>query len=196
MTRLLADRAQLVDIVRRHNPSADIKQCLSKAKYLEERFAKGTAADQSKISQSLLQSITLGPEAVVFAVKASVFGAMLQVGRSPIVDSEADDEENLDPLIIIRLPVILKRHGNEMRLVIPGDGQHRKSGPQLVNLLARAHLYLQHVTRAPDTSVSDVAKHFGVHRVDIGRILPLAFLVPKVADQILTGSQSDEMSIR
>lgn len=195
ITKLLADRSQLVDWIRSYAPSADIKQCLDRACNLSHRFANGTPADQRIILQNLLHSITLGSEAITFALKASELVTML-AGQPSDVASDSDDQESLDPLKSIKLPVIVKRRGNEMRLVIHGEGQHRTPDPQLVSLIARAHLYLQHLTRAPDISVNDVANEFGVHRVDVGRILPLAFLAPRFVDQILTGNHPDEMSAK
>jgi len=191
--RLLADRSQLVDWIGSYAPVSDIKQCLDRATHLSNRFAIETPADQRTILQSLLHSITLGSEAITVVLKASELVRML-TGQPADATSDIDEAEN--PLRTIKLPVTIKRRGNEMRLLIQGVGQHRTPDPQLVSLLARAHLYLQHLTRAPGISVSDVAKDFGVHRVDVGRILPLAFLAPKVVDQILTGNQPDEMSAR
>ncbi|MDP3898233.1 MAG: hypothetical protein Q8Q62_16315 [Mesorhizobium sp.] len=176
-------------------PSADIKQCLARATALSNRFATGTPADQRTIRQRLLNTITLGSDAIAFTIKASELVTML-AGRPTAFASDSDDEQNFDPHRIIKLPVTIKRRGNEMRLAIHGEGQHSAPDPQLVSLLARAHLHLQHLTRAPGIRVSEVARDFGVHRVDVGRILPLAFLAPKVVEQILTGNQPDEMSAR
>lgn len=81
-------------------------------------------------------------------------------------------------------------------VIIQNDECARTPDAALVNLLAKAHLYLEHLTQSPDTSVSEVAKHFGVHRVDVGRILPLAFLAPKLTDQLINGSQAFDLSAR
>jgi len=83
-----------------------------------------------------------------------------------------------------------------MRLIIHNDDLARIPDQSLVTIVARAHVYLQHLTHAPSVSVTDVAEHFGVHRVDVGRILPLAFLAPKLIDQNLTGNQSVDISAR
>ena len=195
IVRLLADRPQLVAWIGSYAPTADIKWCLDQTTLLRNRFTIGMPADQRSILQSLLHSITLGTDALTFSLKAPELVSML-TGQSSDVGSGDDGDEDVDQVRTIKLPIIFKRRGNEMRLVIHDECQHRAPDPQLVNLLAQAHLYLQHLTRGPNVSVSDVAREFGVHRVDVGRILPLAFLAPKAVDQILTGNQSREMSAR
>lgn len=195
IVKLLGDRSRLVDWIVTYAPVADLRQCLDQASALRARIIDSTTAEQRTLLREILESITLGSDAVRFTIRASDLVMMLQAGQSVRSLSTADDDLP-DPLVSIGMPVTIKRRGNEMRLVINGDDRGRPPDPQLVDLVARANLYLQHLTRAPGISVSDVAKHFGVHRVDVGRILPLAFLAPKVLDQILTGKQADQLSAR
>ena len=81
-------------------------------------------------------------------------------------------------------------------LIIDGDHMARAPDPSLVTLIAKAHVYLEQLTRAPGISVTDVANTHSVHRADVGRVLPLAFLAPKLVDQILSGTQLSELSAR
>ena len=76
-----------------------------------------------------------------------------------------------------------------MRLIVDGDQMTRAPDPSLVTLVAKAHVYLEQLTSAPGISVTDVANTHRVHRADVGRLLPLAFLAPRLLDQILSGSQ-------
>ena len=96
---------------------------------------------------------------------------------------------------MIELPIILKHRGVETRLVIEGSfGTRRAPDRTLVELLARAQLYLSRLTDGSQLSIGDVAKEFRVHRADISRILPLAFLSPKIVDAILAGSQPPDLT--
>lgn len=83
-----------------------------------------------------------------------------------------------------------------MRLVIDATDLNRIPDQALITLIARAHVYLDRLTQHPGTSVGDVAAEFGVHRVDVGRILSLAFLAPRIVDQILSGHQPEGLSTR
>ncbi|MCB1465823.1 MAG: recombinase family protein [Rhizobiaceae bacterium] len=203
VTNLLADQSQLVDWIGRYATNADLKRCLDQANDVGKRLVSSTPAKQRTIILSLVQSITLASNAIAFKVRASDLVAMLQDGSSPRIASKHTggndgdcDAEDVSPLQIINMPITIKRRGNEMRLVLHGAARHHAPDPQLVGLIARANLYLQHLTKTPGTSVSDVAAVFGVHRVDVGRILPLAFLAPNIVDQILTGNHPDHISAR
>ncbi len=41
---------------------------------------------------------------------------------------------------------------------------------------------------------SELAKHHGVDRTDVGRGIPLSFLAPDIVEAILDGSQPTEMT--
>lgn len=95
------------------------------------------------------------------------------------------------------MPVILKRRGSEMRLVIESElARQRQADPALVDLVARAHVYLDRLTSSSTTGSTEIAREFGVDRADVGRILPLAFLSPAMLAAILTGRQSPSLTAR
>lgn len=196
IAKLLRDRPQLVDRIRTHAPSADIERSLAGATRLQDRLANSDATARRDLLRSMLSRIVLGQAAITLAINADALMRMLLLPEGADVDTASDDHEESASPVTIEMPAAIKRTGNEMRLIIENDDHARTPDAALVNLLAKAHLYLQHLTRAPDTSVSDVAKHFDVHRVDVGRILPLAFLAPKLTDQLLNGSQAYDLSAR
>ena len=83
-----------------------------------------------------------------------------------------------------------------MRLVIEGENQSQSPDPHLVRMIASARIYLERMIEKPELGTSGVAEQFGIHRVDVGRVLPLAFLAPRLLDQILTGNQPTDLSAR
>lgn len=66
----------------------------------------------------------------------------------------------------------------------------------LVDLIAKAHMLFGKLTDRPGTSITDVAKNLGIDRADVGRILPLAFLAPKIVEAVFLGDQSQSLSPR
>jgi site-specific DNA recombinase len=66
----------------------------------------------------------------------------------------------------------------------------------LVDVIAKAHLFLDNLTDGAGRTVAEVADLFGVHNADVSRILPLAFLAPKIVEKILNGTQPADLTIR
>ena len=84
----------------------------------------------------------------------------------------------------------IKRRGVETRLVIDsGSSSKRKPDTKLVDVIARAHLYFGTLTDGAGLTVAVVADLLCVHSADVSRILPIAFLAPKIVEKILDGTQ-------
>ncbi|MHA6688591.1 recombinase family protein, partial [Mesorhizobium sp. A556] len=109
----------------------------------------------------------------------------------------SDADEDGSTAITLEMPILLKRRGNEQRLIIDsGFAPLRTPDPALVDLMAKAHLFFGKLTERPNTSIAEIAKSFGIDRADVGRILPLAFLAPKIVESVLQGTQRQNLSPR
>lgn len=62
--------------------------------------------------------------------------------------------------------------------------------------MAEARAYLDMLTDGQGFGREDVAERFGVHPEDVSRLLPLAFLSPRITEAILTGQQPATLSVR
>lgn len=96
----------------------------------------------------------------------------------------------------IASPLIAPPCGNGTRIVIESPYVHPEPDPSLVDLIARAHIYLDRLTGPSAMNTTSIAEAFNVDRADVGCILPLAFLSPKMLDAILTGSQPASLAPR
>ena len=84
----------------------------------------------------------------------------------------------------------LRRRGVETRMILTNNlALQRLPDAALVNLLARAHRYLDQLTEAPGRTQIDVARTNCADAADVSRILPLAFLSPEITAMIMIGSQ-------
>lgn len=72
----------------------------------------------------------------------------------------------------------------------------REPDASLTKLVAKAHLYLARLRDGSAFSIAELASELGVHRADISRILPLAFLSPAITGAILTGTQPADITAR
>jgi hypothetical protein len=104
--------------------------------------------------------------------------------------------DNPDDIVTIELPIMLRRRGIGMRIAIGSPYAHPEPDPSLVELIARAHIYLDRLTGPSAMNTTSIAYAFKIDRADVGRILPLAFLSPKMLDAILTGNQPASLTPR
>ena len=90
----------------------------------------------------------------------------------------------------------MRRRCNGMRVVIDSPYIQPEPDAALVDLIARAHIYLGKLNSDPPMNVSAIASTLAVDRADVGRILPLAFLSPAMLDSILNGRQPASFNAR
>jgi site-specific DNA recombinase len=206
---ILNDHGQLVDWIKANATNSDIQACLEAARNLRSKLHGAATTSKMSTDQGRLESqrqhehrvivsemfsrITLGTEAITFVVDVSGVVGLLN-GSS--VKASRSDNDRVEHQVALQLAITVKRRGVEMRLIVEGDQMTRAPDPSLVTLVAKAHVYLEQLTSAPGISITDVANTHRVHRADVGRLLPLAFLAPKLVEQILSGSQPSEMFAR
>jgi hypothetical protein len=114
----------------------------------------------------------------------------------PAINDEGSSLKDVDANIVtIDQPMTIKRRGIESRIVIKGTAV-REPDPTLVDLIARAHQYLHRLTDGTTSSIGDMATELSVHRADISRILPLAYLSPAITEAILTGREPADLTAK
>lgn len=193
--RLLSDQARLSDWIHLHAPSCNLQLGLDQAKLLGARLADEAEPQRRAVLGALFHKIILASDAITFEVNTATLVRLL-VPESATRPSPPQDDVRCDSPVAITLQIKIKRRGNEMRMVIDGETKSQNPDATLVNLVARAHVYLECMTAQPSLSISDIANQFGVHRADVGRLLPLAFLSPRVLEQILSGRQPADLTAR
>jgi len=115
----------------------------------------------------------------------------------PDTDPAWDDAaaDAVDDLHVIELPLVIKQRGVERRLMIEGPYASRYRPDQtLIDLVARAHIYLDALTAGRERQ--EISNSYGVHPEDLSRLLPLAFLSPRILEAILTGQQPADLTAR
>lgn len=90
-------------------------------------------------------------------------------------------------MLIRRIPMVIKRRGVEMRLVIEGGTPTAKADPVLVKAIARGIGWFQELAGGTSATITAIALREGVSDSHIAHHLPLAFLAPDIIAAILTG---------
>jgi hypothetical protein len=95
----------------------------------------------------------------------------------------------------IECSIGMKRRGIEMRIMLTeGSNSNREPDGALIDLLRRAHLYLDQLTDGASRSLTDVAMLNDTDTSEVSRLLPFALLAPKIAASIVAGDQPVELS--
>jgi hypothetical protein len=86
-----------------------------------------------------------------------------------------------------------------MQMMIRARDVQRSRGssapdPVLVDLALRSHRCLQQLTDGTNRSLTDIATANRVDPSEVSRILPLAFLSPKLIDAVLAGNHPVQLT--
>jgi DNA invertase Pin-like site-specific DNA recombinase len=183
-------------------PAYRIESALSAASKMATTLQEDAVPELRKqILQMIFGKITLSPDRILFEVRkqALIQNLLLSAIGEPVnhlisASEEAEPKGAAGETFAIDRPAAIKRRGLETRIVI--NGAAREPEASLVDLIARAHLYLARLTDGSVSSIADLSREIGVYRSDISRILPLAFLSPKITDAILSGYQPADLTAR
>lgn len=189
---LITNQARLADWVQLYASANSIVPVLEKAKAFDLMRPE---IDQKAILRSVFPRISLSPSNISFQIDRKALVELLGVEIKTTLEPGAESDRG-STTFTIDLPITIKRRGVETRAIIANHVQARLPDATLVNTIARAHFYLTRLTDGTVQSIADLAKQCGVHRANISRVLPLAFLSPKIVEAIFTGRQPVELTSR
>ena len=99
-------------------------------------------------------------------------------------------------VVILTIPVRLKRVGNEMKIIVE-DGSHPEAlNPSLVRALVRAHVIRDRMLADKTLTLEEVAKAEGIVPSYATRLFRLTLLAPDIVSAILSGKQSPDLTAR
>ena len=130
---------------------------------------------QRSIPASMFQSITLTPSAARFEVNVARVAGLLMQNRDATTDAAdripdlggipgpEDSDRAAQPsddgnLVVIEHPIMLRRRGNGMRIVIDLPYAQPEPDPSLIDLVARAHVYLTKLTGPSAMNTGAIAR--------------------------------------
>ena len=101
---------------------------------------------------------------------------------------------NTDLSITRDFPMLMKRRGVEMRLVVPGANPAREPDRTLIKAISRAMGWWEQLQSGQFETVKDLSQSDGTEEGYIRRVLPLAFLSPDIVEMILAEKQPIELT--
>ena len=94
------------------------------------------------------------------------------------------------------LPMHLRQHGREMRVIIEGTAVHESRRDMgLIKVVARAVRWFEDLA-SRHASITDIATREGVTDRYVGQILPVALLAPEIIEAIVAGRQPPQVTTK
>jgi site-specific DNA recombinase len=211
LLQLLNNHPQLATWTQEYSLGVNLPHLLENASILRQRVIASDAGNfASSIIKVVIKRVTLASDRIRYDVDARQLLSIISNDtqrnhrgggeRSTITDQEVFAEAKLDgptSLVTLERPIAIKRRGVEMKIVLDDpETAYRAPDQTLVEGIANAHYALRMLTDGSAQSIASVADAMKMDASDISRILPLAFLSPKLTEAILTGRHSPDLTLR
>jgi len=187
---LLGDRRQLMDMFQteRRQPN-EIQRLFDQAQLLSSALGDGEHLGRLKLLQSTVHRIDLSQDKINIALDRKALATALNAGENL-------NDKICGNVVNISVPVTLRRRGVEAKLMIVGmNGKQPQPDKRLCRLIAIARYWYDQLASGTAGSIREIAKRDKVVESEVTRILPLAFLSPRLVDSVLEGEQPDGMSV-
>ncbi|WLR91687.1 recombinase family protein [Shinella zoogloeoides] len=193
---ILSDKKRLADWCEDAGSATRLADVLTAAAKLSTQYSEHEGhVEKQGILRTVFAGITLRTDAIIFEITSGGLISMLLDGTAD-QKRPAQPHRGADDTVTITVPVILKRRGVEAKIILEDSlVAPPQKDPMLIAMVAKAHLYLEALTDGSGAGHTEVAGRLGIHGPDISRILPMAFLAPKITEAILTGRQPADLTI-
>jgi hypothetical protein len=173
-----------------------LTRAIASGKTLAEKLTQ-TAGDREhgQMMKALLSRVTVGQRQLRLNINMAGLAELL--GLEAAANSTRPESATADSKpaqLEIDVPMGIRRRGVETRIVIEGTGSQCKPDSVLVDVIGRAHLLLRRLTDGSGVTLAQLAAESGVHVAELSRLLPLAFLSPRITGAILSGQQPAELT--
>lgn len=98
--------------------------------------------------------------------------------------------------ITVHVPFRVRKRGGRKEVHLPpGTPVHRRTDNTLVKALGRAFRWKQMLDSGEFTTIADLARHEGITKSYMTRVLRLTLLAPDIIEAILDGQQGPEVTL-
>jgi len=181
LARLLQDQTKLIRLFNLKH-SENVGLYLEIARKSAAALRSGLPHEKRNILLQLLKRVIFKKKSLTIELKREIF-----LGKSAGTTKP----------ISFDIPISIKQRGVETRLIIEGETETPAyRDPALIKTLARAVSWFDDLTNGRVKDFSDLGIQEGLTRSVVGRICLLAFLDPKLVEEILSGRQPLKMRTR
>ena len=185
----LGNPDRLIDALRlRGMRPKELKDMLGRTRPLGLALERGSDTERRAVLLEIAEQVTINAARMQILLR-----------RSPLAlakGQEQDADEAGDELVKLITPVSVVRRGSESKLLISGQTgpEQGNANPSLAKAIARAHVWFTRLAGGKANSVSEIARKEGLTERYVARLLPLAFLAPRVVDEFLEGRHAPDIA--
>lgn len=200
MSDLLANNNRLIEAIQPIVAEDSIPVMLRQSERASFRWRGLTQQQRKATLNQFFHRIVLKPGWIRLELNRARLLEWLAEGSEQALPQSDQNQLELEtkdanPVFIIEQPLTIKRRGVETRLVLQdATTQTPSHDPALIDLITRAHCYLASITDGSGKNLTDVARQHGTELSEVSRLLPLAFLSPKITQSILAGTQPVDLT--
>ena len=182
LAAMLDDRTAIIHELDRDFDAAKIQSVLKTTAQWSARLR--AEEERPNALGSLVERCELAKEGIRFSV------------RVPLQENDESSTANRKFLGFQRLvPLLVKRRGIEMRLVVGGRGDP-KVDSALIKAVARANQWLAELLSGRSKTLDEMGRRDRVSKRYVSRIIRLAFLAPSIIEEIARGDQPPELTVQ
>ena len=170
-------------------PSDQTRKMLDRTTRLAAALNR-SPAERAKIVRDLIEKVVIEENTITIKVRC---GPLL---GGPVLSSSSENPS--ESPIELTAPVVFKRRGVEMRLVLPGvaiQNDRSRCDPTLIKAIARGRAWFEELAAGRARSLRELAERDGITRRYVRRLVDLAFLSPELVEAILQGRQPVELTV-
>lgn len=192
---ILRNKSQLFDWFGTAVKDTEFQQIAIAAGDKLDSWTKLGVENKRKTIQQLFLKITIKPGWISYELDRNHLFEWLMAKK--LDEKNAKQSNSLETNIAIDQPMMIRRKGVENKMVLTnGTTPNTNRDPALIDMIVRANSYLESLTNGAASSLADVAEQHGTDGSEVSRLLPLAFLSPRLVEAVLSGNQPIELGAR
>jgi site-specific DNA recombinase len=210
--RLLSDPLKLGEIIGlEHHTIHEQEVVFETAKEVAEKLGSKETIQNQSILKTVIEKISLEPKRLKIEINIPNLAGLLagnkedetpeedahksSVFENPNASDQNEIRRENQNIHIIEIEHKIARRGVEAKLILENTNtQTRNPDQTLIDIIAKAHLWLSRLTDGSAESIHDLSKQVGHDSSEISRFLPLAFLAPDIIESILAGTQPIDLT--
>ena len=186
LSDLCRSESRLMDLMSPEEPGiAALTGLKARAAGLSAQLSNGPLEEQRGILHAIIQRIDLTPTSIILILHKTALARLLDL---PYPDDQS--------CVSIRVPVRLRRRGVATKMIIDSpDAGTCNVDPDLCRLIAQAHLWFGQLASGEACTVRKIAGREKINEHEITRVLHLAFLSPRIVEDIFKGRQAEDVTV-